>query len=88
MTKILKAAISRRTCLAGTAALGAGAMFALTGRATAQTKMTQAAAKYQDSPKGSDKCEGCALFQTPDACQGVEGKISPNGWCSIYSPKA
>jgi hypothetical protein len=26
-------------------------------------------------------------FVAPDACKMVEGKIDPNGWCSLYAPK-
>ena len=55
--------------------------------AAAQSKMTQAAAKYQDTPKGTQSCDGCSLFQMPNACKLVQGEISPQGWCTIYQPK-
>lgn len=45
--------------------------------------------KYQDKPgPGGKKCSGCALFKPPASCQIVKGKISPNGYCIAYSPKA
>ena len=68
--------------------VGVGAMCMAATGAVAQSKQKQADVQYQASPKGADKCGGCALFQAPNACQGVEGEISPEGWCSLYSPKA
>lgn len=56
-------------------------------RATAQSKVSKETAKYQDSPKDGNKCSGCQFFQDPDACQLVEGPISPDGWCALYAPK-
>jgi hypothetical protein len=45
--------------------------------------------KYQlkPGPKGQ-KCGGCSLFKAPGSCLLVKGKISPNGYCIAYSPKA
>ncbi len=45
--------------------------------------------KYQEKPgpKGQH-CSGCALFKPPSSCAVVKGKISPNGYCTAYSPKA
>ncbi|MFC7053838.1 high potential iron sulfur protein [Hansschlegelia quercus] len=81
--------VSRRALVAGFAAASVGvACLAMSRPARAQTKMSQADAKYQDSPKGSEKCAGCGLFAAPDACNAVDGKISPEGWCQLYSPKA
>lgn len=81
-------ALSRRSVIAGAAMVGVGALGMASTHALAQSKQKQADVQYQSSPKGSDKCSGCALFQAPNACQGVEGEISPEGWCSLYSPKA
>jgi hypothetical protein len=84
-----KSGVSRRMVMAGFAAASVGAAcLAVSRPARAQTKMSQADAKYQDSPKGSEKCAGCGLFAAPDACNAVDGKISPEGWCQLYSPKA
>lgn len=81
-------AISRRTWLGGAAMIGVGAVCGMAAtRAAAQTKQKQAEVQYQNSPKDGNKCSGCALFQAPNACTGVEGEISPEGWCSIYVPK-
>jgi hypothetical protein len=46
-------------------------------------KMSQESVNYQGSPKGSQQCSNCKLFTAPNACQSVDGAISPNGWCSI-----
>lgn len=80
--------ISRRQWLAGAAMVGVGAVCMRSTRVAAQQKQSQADAKYQDKPQGQDKCDGCSLFQAPEACQVVEGKISPNGWCQLYVKKA
>lgn len=49
--------------------------------------------KYQDKPNGKQKCSGCALFvpgktaKADGTCKVVKGAISPNGWCTAFSPK-
>jgi hypothetical protein len=80
--------VSRRTMLAGVAIAGVGAVCLASTGAIAQSKQKQADVQYQSSPKDGQKCSGCALFQAPNACSGVEGEISPEGWCSIFAPKA
>jgi hypothetical protein len=55
--------------------------------AEAQEKMSQAVAKYQGTPKGDQRCDGCMLFQPPNACKVVEGEISPSGWCQLFVKK-
>jgi hypothetical protein len=57
-----------------------------TGRA--QQKMSKQAARYQDSPKGDQKCADCRFFMEGGSCQLVEGEIRPNGWCTLFQPKA
>lgn len=74
---------------AATYTLGAAIILGLRPKlAVAQSKMDQKAVQYQDKPKGSQQCDKCSLFQSPDACKSVEGKISPQGWCAIFAPKA
>jgi hypothetical protein len=53
-------------------------------RAQVPPKMSQAAARYQDSPRGGLSCIGCTFFQRPRSCQVVAGVISPNGWCRLF----
>ncbi len=80
--------ISRRAVLAGTTlALGVGATGAAVRRVAAQTKISQAAAKYQNTPKGQQSCVVCLNFQPPNACKFVDGTISPNGWCMLFAAK-
>lgn len=87
--------LSRRAALGRVAAVpavafGLAAAAALPAEAA---KMSQKAAKYQNHPKGSAKCDNCRFFIEPKgkskdgACRIVEGKISPNGWCVAYAKK-
>jgi hypothetical protein len=50
-----------------------------------QKKLTQAAARYQDHPKGAESCGSCPYFVLPTSCVLVEGEISAAGWCPIYT---
>jgi hypothetical protein len=54
-------------------------------RAQQPAKMSKAQAEYQDSPKGIQSCATCSLFEEPDQCRIVDGKVSPNGWCKAYA---
>jgi hypothetical protein len=87
--------ISRRALLGGAAlAVGAATTIRTSRRAAAQQKVSQvdakdskADAKYQDQPKGQQRCEICLNFQPPNACQFVESPISPKGWCQYFAAK-
>ena len=84
--------ISRRQVLAvaagfaGASVAGAAAVIG-TSTAAHAAKMSQQAAKYQDTPKGEQRCDSCALFEAPSACKSVDGTIAPQGWCMIYAKK-
>ncbi len=81
---------SRRKLLQGGLA-GAAALAAMTvSDAHAQTtpKIAKSAVMYQDHPNGGNHCSICVNFLPPDACKLVAGKISPNGWCGAFAPKA
>jgi len=52
--------------------------------ATAQQKMSQAEAEYQDRPRNGLICAACTLFRQPRSCEIVQGDISPNGWCKFF----
>lgn len=80
--------VSRRMVLGAAAAIGVGAVCAGSQRAFAQQKQSQAEASYVEKAPGSEKCSGCALFAPPNACNAVDGNISPEGYCALYSPKA
>jgi high potential iron-sulfur protein len=84
--------ISRRMVLT-VAANAAGALTgvaALVGGSTSAqaAKAPQKAVKYQDMPKGEQRCDNCALFEPPSSCKTVDGTISPEGWCMIYAKKS
>ncbi|HVN00956.1 MAG TPA: high-potential iron-sulfur protein [Caulobacteraceae bacterium] len=78
--------ISRRGFL-GAAALTSGAALLGATPAAAGSKFSQTMAKYQPTPKGAQRCDGCTQFQGPDACKVVEGKIAASGWCLLYAKK-
>jgi hypothetical protein len=56
--------------------------------AIAQAKVPQKSVSYQGKPQGTQRCDGCSNFQAPNACKLVEGEISPQGWCSLFTKKA
>jgi hypothetical protein len=68
-------------------ALGAPAAATMVSQARAQEKLSQPDAKYQDTPKGDQRCDGCMLFQPPNTCKIVQGEISPSGWCQLFVKK-
>jgi hypothetical protein len=85
-----KNGISRRKVLT----VAAGAAGAVTGVAAIvestpalAAKVSQKAVKYQDTPKGDQRCDNCAVFEPPSSCKTVEGTISPEGWCMVYAKK-
>jgi hypothetical protein len=89
MAKTLQVdSISRRKvlvrCIACTAG-GAALLAPLTSARAA--KVSQASVGYQASPKGDQQCSNCAQFVPPNACNFVEGDISPSGWCQIWAKK-
>jgi hypothetical protein len=56
--------------------------------APATPKATQASVQYQAQPKGDQKCSGCQHFiAESNTCQLVEGQISPDGWCTLWTQK-
>jgi High potential iron-sulfur protein len=75
--------LTRRALLQVTS--GAVSILGLSARSAKAAKVSKAAVAYQDSPKGDQNCASCRLFTAPNACEQVEGDISPNGWCRIWS---
>ncbi len=66
-------------------------VMALSGSSEGQgkaAKASKAVAEYQDKPKDGKQCSGCSHFLPPKGCEGVEGDISPSGWCKFYKAKA
>jgi hypothetical protein len=50
----------------------------------AEGKLTQGDVAYQPRPKGARRCGNCRVFVPPNACNSVQGRISPAGWCNIW----
>ena len=61
------------------------ALAAQSARAQSSQKMSKVAAAYRASD-GSQSCGQCSLFIAPDACQVVQGQVSANGTCILFTP--
>jgi hypothetical protein len=81
--------LSRRSVLRGAMLLATGTLAAgvIQVKPAYAQKTSKANAKYQDGPKDGQKCSACVYFQAPDKCGVAEGKISPEGWCALFSKK-
>jgi hypothetical protein len=93
--------ISRRTWLKGMAVFSAAAGIPMMLASTAaEAKVSRAAVHYRDHPNGMQMCHMCKFYTTlggrsagmgcmgmmgAGACQLVQGRISPMGWCDLYS---
>ena len=84
--------ISRRQVLtiaagaAGASITGAAAVIGTSTPAQA-AKAPQKVVKYQDTPKGEQRCDNCVLFEAPSSCKTVEGPVAAQGWCTVYAKK-
>jgi hypothetical protein len=84
--------ISRRQILtiaagvAGASVTGAAAVIGISTPAQA-AKVSQKIVKYQDTPKGEQRCDNCELFEAPSSCKNVDGTIAAQGWCTVYRKK-
>jgi hypothetical protein len=80
--------MSRRWLLVGSST-GAGLLQApgWIGDCIAQQKIDKQAAKYQNSPKGQQRCEICLQFRPPAQCAIVQGAINPRGWCQYFAAR-
>jgi hypothetical protein len=85
------ATISRRQVLniaAGAGGASITSTAAMIGTSAAQAaRMSQKAAKYQQTPKGEQRCENCALFEPPSSCKVVDGTVVSYGWCIRYTKR-
>ena len=94
MTKITRevclSEVSRRDMFKVAAGVaGAAAIVGLAGsEAFAANKMAKTAAQYQTSPHGGQSCGKCQNYiQASSSCKVVEGSVSANGWCSLFTAK-
>ena len=54
----------------------------------APAKASQISVQYQPQPKDGKKCAECMHFiAESNTCKLVEGSISPDGWCTIWTKK-
>jgi High potential iron-sulfur protein len=87
----MKDALSRRMVVTrgvlGTAAF-VTAFGQLRKAQAAKFPQTSPAVAYQPSPKDGHQCDSCLLFQAPESCQVVDGKVAPTGWCKLWAKKA
>jgi High potential iron-sulfur protein len=81
--------ISRRQILTIVAGASITSAAAVTGASTpAQAaKASQKIVKYQDTPKGEQRCENCVQFEAPSTCKTVDGTVTAQGWCMVYAKK-
>jgi High potential iron-sulfur protein len=85
-----KTKLSRRSMLRGAILLASGTLAAsvIQVRPAYAQKMSKADAKYQETPKDGAKCSTCVYFKAPADCGVLEGKVSPEGWCTMYNKKS
>jgi hypothetical protein len=86
-TVIERRGASRRQFLGDLALLVGGATLIGAIPQAAAAKVGPGDVGYQPRPHGAAKCATCTQWQGPDVCKVVSGKISPEGWCSIYVKK-
>lgn len=81
--------LTRRDLLttASAALTGTALVTFAASHAAAAEKVSKDQVSYQDTPKNDQYCADCRFFQEPNACERVEGEISPEGWCALWSPK-
>jgi hypothetical protein len=77
------------TIAAGVAGASVASAAAVVGTSTpAQAaKASQKIVKYQDTPKGDQRCENCVQFEAPSSCKTVDGTVAAQGWCMVYAKK-
>ena len=85
--------LSRRRLLQSALVVGATApLLVSTPVLAGSDKTTQKAAQYQDKPMGDKDCSKCRFFIKPKSgektgtCQLVQGAISPQGYCMLFTP--
>jgi hypothetical protein len=85
-SNIGSAEISRRTLLAGGIAVGAAPLLFAT-KASATVKVSQAAVHFRTAANTDHNCGACKHFLAPSSCRFVEGSISSDCSCWIWTSK-
>lgn len=94
MTKRSSHAVSRAAAIKSLITLPALAATLAAGATTIARADMRSQLKYQSTPKGSQRCSGCALFvpgkpaTANGTCKVIPGPISPNGWCTAWAAKS
>jgi hypothetical protein len=71
------------------ALLGACSKGTESGAPTLPGKQSKDEVKYQDQPKGTQKCSNCMNFNSAKkTCNRVDGLFSPDGWCVLWARNA
>ena len=52
------------------------------------TKVSQSAVRYQPTPRDGQSCAQCYSFVAPRMCKLVDGEVSLNGWCGLWTQRA
>jgi len=90
MTKpsdIDSAGISRRTLLVGGVAIGSAPLLLATTAAGATAKVTPSAVHFRTAANTEKNCGACKHFMAPSSCRFVEGTISSDCSCWIWTSK-
>lgn len=88
--------ITRRGIMSGGAVFAGATLAARQARAQnpAYGTTPPQAVGYRDQPNAGHACNGCRFFiqatgtTQPGHCHIVAGAVSPQGWCSVWTPKA
>jgi secreted PhoX family phosphatase len=86
-SNIGSAAISRRALLAGAVAAGSAPLLLATSASSATTKVSQAAVHFRIAANTDHNCGACRHFMAPSSCRFVEGTISSDCSCWIWTSK-
>ena len=85
-SNISSAEISRRTLLVGGITAGSAPLLLAT-KANATVKVSQAAVHFQTAANTDHNCGACKQFLAPSSCRFVEGTISSDCSCWIWTSK-
>jgi len=85
-SNIGSAEISRRTLLVAGIAVGSAPLL-LTTKAGATVKVSQAAVHFRTAANSDHNCGACKHFLAPSDCRFVEGTISSDCSCWIWTSK-
>jgi hypothetical protein len=85
-TNVGSTAISRRTLLVGSIAAGSAPLLLAT-KANATVMVSQAAVHFKVAANTDHNCGACRHFMAPSSCRFVEGTMSSDCSCWIWTSK-